>query len=223
MNEEIRARLSRLDSAAISDALDALEMSGVVVGLQSVSLPDAAIVGRVRTVQAGPRREDGAQAHIAAALVDNTEPGDVIVIANDGRTDVSCWGGLLGRAASRHGVAGVIVDGAFRDVQENAELGIAVFARASVPLSGRGRIVQHAMDDRITVAGVQVDSGDWVIADRTGIAFIRGLDLESVVSLAERIVDREAAMADEVERGSAVANVMHDSRFPRPDREEAHS
>lgn len=213
----IAERLRVLDSCAIADALDALGLPGAVVGLRGVTLPDAAICGRVRTVEAGPRIEGGAQAHIAAALVDVAEPGDVIVIANQGRLDVSCWGGLLGKAAIRRGVSGVIVDGAFRDVQENADLGLPVFARAPVAVSARGRIVQRSMDDRITVAGVEVDSGDWVVADRSGIAFVRGIDVERVVLFAEKIVSREAAMLQAVTDGQPVAAVMHDSKFPAAD------
>lgn len=216
MSGDIATRLSQLDAAALSDALDALKMTGVVPELKGITLPDAAIIGRVRTVQAGPRTADGPQAHIAAALVDEAEVGDVIVIANDGRTDVSCWGGLLGAAAVRREVSGVIVDGAFRDVQENADLGLPVFARSSVPVSARGRIVQYSMDDRIVVGGVQVDSGDWVVADRTGVVFVRGLDAERIVTFAEQIVAREAGMLEAVLAGSAVADVMHDSKFPTP-------
>ncbi|QTX04403.1 RraA family protein [Agromyces archimandritae] len=217
MIEDIPTRLARLDSAALSDALDAFGLPGAVLGLRGITLPNAAIVGRVRTVQAGPRREGGAQAHIAAALVDEAEEGDVVVIANDARTDVSCWGGLLGRAAVGRGVRGVIVDGAFRDVQENADLGLPVFARAAVPVSARGRIVQISMDDRVTIEGVHVDAGDWVVADRTGIVFVKGIDAERVIDFAERIVARESRMLEAVVAGDAVTDVMHDSRFPAID------
>lgn len=210
----IPERLRLLDSCAISDALDSLGFPGAIVGLHGVTLPDAVICGRVRTVQAAPRVADGPQAHIAAALVDEAEPGDVVVIANDGRTDVSCWGGLLGAGATRRGIVGVIIDGAFRDIQENADLGLPIFARAAVAISARGRIVQHSMDDRITVAGVEVDSGDWVIADRSGIAFIRGLDAERVIAFAEKVVARERDMLQAVVEGRSVAEVMHDSKFP---------
>lgn len=213
----IAQRLRALDSCAVSDALDALGLDGAVLGIHGVTRPDAAISGRVRTVQAGPRAEGGPQEHIAAALVDISESGDIVVIANDGRVDVSCWGGLLGKAAVGRGVAGVIVDGAVRDIAENAALGLPVFARAAVAVSARGRIVQHSMDDRITVGGVEVDSGDWVVADASGVAFIRGLDVERVVAFAETIVVRESAMLLAVAEGRRVADVMHDSRFPTPD------
>ncbi|MEV5411183.1 4-carboxy-4-hydroxy-2-oxoadipate aldolase/oxaloacetate decarboxylase [Thermopolyspora sp. NPDC052614] len=217
MTASIPQRLAALDSCAISDALDTLGLPGAVTGIHGITLPEATCFGRVRTVQAGPRTADGPQAHIAAALVDEAAESDVIVIANDGRTDVSCWGGLLGKAAVRRGVAGVIVDGAFRDVQENADLGLPVFAKAAVAVSARGRIVQHSMDERVAIGGVVVESGDWVIADRSGIAFIRSIDAERVVALAEKIAGREARMLLAVTNGSPVAEVMHDSKFPTAD------
>jgi regulator of RNase E activity RraA len=217
VTESIAARLARLDSCAISDSLDTFGLSGAVLGIHGITLPDAVVIGRVRTVQAVTREAGGPQGHIAAALVDSAEPGDVVVIANGGRTDVSCWGGLLGKAAIRGGIVGVIVDGAFRDVQENADLGLPIFARAAVAVSARGRIVQESMDDRIDIAGVEVDSGDWVVADRSGIAFIRGIDVERVVDFAETIVEREATMLASVTSGQPVAKVMHDSKFPTLD------
>ena len=62
--------------------------------------------------QGRPKAAAGPATHIASPLVAITEPGDVIVIDNHGRTDVSCWGGVLAEAAVGNGVAGVTVDGA---------------------------------------------------------------------------------------------------------------
>ncbi|MBS1698911.1 MAG: 4-carboxy-4-hydroxy-2-oxoadipate aldolase/oxaloacetate decarboxylase [Actinobacteria bacterium] len=213
MELNLRDRLSRLDTCALSDALDELGLPGAAMGLSSITLPDAAVVGRVRTVEVGPRVDGEPQAHVAAELVDIAEPGDVIVIANSGHEDVSCWGGLLGRAAALRGVAGVIVDGVFRDVAENAGWGLAVFARGAVPRSARGRVVQVAMDDRVNVCGVRVDPGDWVVADRSGVVFVQGIDAERVLDIAERIVMRESLMLTAVELGHGVTDVMHDERF----------
>jgi regulator of RNase E activity RraA len=75
----------------------------------------------------------------------------VLVIANDGRADVSCWGGLLALAARRNGIGGVVIDGACRDITETAEHGFPVFGRAGVPVSARGRIVarERAMAEAV--------------------------------------------------------------------------
>ena len=217
MSSTLRDRIAVLDSCAVSDALDTLGLPGAVTQIRGITLPEAAIFGTVRTVLAGSPETDGPKAHIAAALVDQILPGEVIVIANDGRIDVSCWGGLLGAAATGRDAAGVIVDGAFRDIQENADLGLPVFARAAVAVSARGRIVQKAMDRPVLIGGVQVASGDWVVADRSGLAFIPVADAERVIALAERIVAREADMLAAVRNGQPVLEIMHDSKFPTPE------
>lgn len=207
-------RLSALDSCAVSDALDMLGLRGAVTGLRAQWETGRVTAGRVRTVKAAPKSAAGATTHIATPLVAVAAPSDVIVIDNHGRTDVSCWGGLLAEAATQRGVAGVIVDGACRDVQESAAVGLPLYARASVPVSARGRIVQESMDEPIQIGGVAVHSGDLVVADWNGIVFVAAADAHRVLVLAERIAAREAAMAAAVRSGRNVVEVMHDSQFP---------
>lgn len=207
-------RLRGLDSCAVSDALDTLGLNGAVTGLAprwSIKEPTA---GRVRTVKAAPKSSAGPAVHIATPLVAVADTDDVVVIDNHGRTDVSCWGGLLAEAARQRGIAGVIIDGACRDVQESEAADLPLYARAAVPVSARGRIVQESMDAPIQICGVQVFSGDLVIADWNGVVFISAATAEQVITLAERIASREAAMSEAVRSGRNVAEVMHDSRFP---------
>jgi regulator of RNase E activity RraA len=211
---DLLARLRALDSCAVSDALDAYGLTGVVLGPRPVWPVDRVVAGRVRTVQAGPRRSDRPADHIGAAAVDVSGPADVLVVANGGRLDVSCWGGILSRAAVARGIAGVLVDGACRDASESGELGLPVFARAVVPTSARGRVVQYGMDEPVEFGAVTVTPGDYVIADGNGVAFVPGPDAPRVLEFAERIVAREAAMAEAVDRGQPVSEVMHDSQFP---------
>lgn len=136
------------------------------------------------------------------------------MIANGGRTDVSSWGGILTLAALGRGLGGVVIDGACRDIAESQEQGFPVFGRAVVPVSARGRIVQLGMGEPVEFAGVTVHPGDVVLADRNGVVFIPAAELDRVVTLAERIVAREVAMADAVRDGRPVTEVMHDSKFP---------
>ncbi|GAA2905838.1 regulator of RNase E activity RraA [Microbacterium keratanolyticum] len=211
---EIIAALRALDSCAISDALDTLGLPGAVTALSPMWPVGSVVAGRVRTVTAAPKAAAGPATHIATPLVAISETDDVVVIDNHGRTDVSCWGGLLAEAATQRGVAGVIVDGACRDVQESEALSLPLFARQAVPVSARGRIVQQAMDERIQIAGVSVASFDYVIADVNGVVFVAADHAARVIELAQRIAQREALMADAVRSGRDVSEVMHDSQFP---------
>ncbi|MER7797188.1 RraA family protein [Microbacterium sp. NPDC096154] len=214
---DIAGRIAALDSCALSDALDTLGMPGATLGVRPLWDVRRPVVGRARTIQAGPRRADAPAAHIAAASVDDAGSGEVLVIANDGRLDVSCWGGILALSASSRGIEGVVIDGACRDIGESEDLGFPVFGRAVVPVSARGRIVQLAKDEPVQFGGVTVRAHDWVVADRNGTVFVPAEEAERVVALAERIAAREERMAEAVRSGGRVTDVMHDSEFPSAD------
>ncbi|RGE18960.1 RraA family protein [Leucobacter sp. wl10] len=215
--QELTERLRDLDSCAVSDALDALGLRGAVLGLRELWRSEGVVAGPVRTVRAGPRESDGPADHVGAASIEAANAGEVLVIANDGRLDVSCFGGILARAASRRELAGVVIDGACRDIGESRALGFPVFGRAVLPVSARGRIVQQAEGVPIAVGEMVVRPGDLVIADENGVVFVPADRAGEVVELAERLVRREAEMAEAVERGESVVAVMHDSRFPGAD------
>lgn len=149
-----------------------------------------------------PKRHLGAGAIMAAA------PGDVIVVEHRGRADVSGWGGLLSRGAIKAGIAGVIVDGAVRDVDEAAELGLPVFARAAVPVTARGRVAEHGFDEPVTIAGIAVAPDDWVLADGSGVVFVAAARIDEVLQRAERICAREALMARDIDAGRPIGEVM---------------
>lgn len=211
---QVLERLRQLDTCALSDALDTLGLPGATTGLRPLWAAPTPVAGRARTVLAGPPRDGAPAQHIAAAAIDAAGDGDVLVIANGGRVDVSSWGGILTQAAARRGIGGVVVDGACRDIAESEEHGYPVFGRAVVPVSARGRIVQLAMEEPVDIAGVAVHPGDLVLADRNGVVFVPATEAERVLGLAERIVARESAMAEAVRAGHPVTEVMHDSRFP---------
>ncbi|HET9671983.1 MAG TPA: demethylmenaquinone methyltransferase [Actinomycetota bacterium] len=198
----------------MSDALDSLGLRGVVAGIVPL-WQGGSVAGPVRTL-ALRRLEEGETpprgSHLGARTVDAAAPGDVIVVANAGRDDSAAWGGLLSAAAQRAGVAGVVVDGACRDVDEAAELGFAVFARSVTPISARGRTVEEAIDVPVAIGGVTVETGDLVIADRSGVAFISGTAADDVLAAAERIVERERSMHAEL-RGGATVQAVLDHRY----------
>lgn len=202
-------RLAQLDACAVSDALDSLSLPGAALGLHAVSAPGR-IIGRVITVDLteanGPARR-----HLGTAAVDAATPGDVIVVAHHGRTDVSGWGGVLSAGASQRGVAGVIVDGAVRDVDQAASYGLRVYAAAVVPRTARGRVVERDWNVPVTIAGIAVSPGDYVIADSSGVVFVPQAHVNAVLTKAEAIARKEELMAARALAGEPMADVMgHD-------------
>ena len=207
-------RLGPLDTCVLSDALDHLGIPGAATGIRPMwGMPK--VVGRARTVEVVDTAASGPATgrHIATATVATAGPEDVIVIANQGRTGVSCWGDILTAAAQQRDVRGVVIDGACRDVDAIAAAGFPVYARAGVPVTARGRIAERASDAPVSFAGVTVRPRDLVVADASGVVFLPAERAEEVVSAAERLAARQEAMLAAVRAGRSVVEVMADSQF----------
>jgi 4-hydroxy-4-methyl-2-oxoglutarate aldolase len=205
--DSLTARLAALDTCAVSDALDKLGLSGAVIGIAALAGP-AKVAGRVVTTKLGAPLPGLPKRHLGAGAVMAAEPGDIIVVEHRGRIDVSGWGGLLSRGAVRRGVAAVLVDGACRDIDESRALGLAIFARAAVPVTARGRVAEHSCQEPITFGAVAVKPGDLVIADGSGIVFVDQARAEDILSTAENIHAREQRMAEAIDAGRAIGEVM---------------
>src|SRR5215831_7174578 len=207
--DALLARLAALDSCACSDALDRLGLAGVASGLRPLTVARR-VTGRVITVVLGPagNAQAGGGRHLGTAAVEAAQPGDVIVVAAGGRIDAAGWGGVLSLAATMRGVRGVIVDGACRDVDESAALGLPVYALAAVPSTARGRQAEVGWNTPVQISGIGVEPGDLVVADGSGVVFVPAGRAADVIAAAEEITAREAAMAKRLRAGESASAVL---------------
>jgi 4-hydroxy-4-methyl-2-oxoglutarate aldolase len=207
IEDEAVDRLAKLDTCAVSDALDRLGLPGAVLGIGPLwTCPRVA--GRCVTVKIKPAGLEKSKQHLCTSAIAAASSADVIVVDNGGRIDVAAWGGLLSLAAKTRQVRGVIVDGACRDIDESRELAFPVYGRAAVQVTARGRIMQQSFNEEIQCAGVQVHPGDLVIADASGAVFIPRAREADVIAQAEALARREAAMAEAIRQGRSVLEVM---------------
>src|SRR5579884_3444203 len=208
MSDPLVERLAKLDSCAVSDAMDRHGLPGACNGLPPL-WPCPRLTGRVVTVKLKPARPgEQSHRHLGTAAIEASKPGDVIVVDNGGRTYAGSWGGILSVGAKAKGVAGVVSDGACRDVDEARDLDFPVYARAGVSVTARGRLIEESFQQPIEVCGVAVKPGDLVIADWSGVIFIPADRAADVISEAEAIYDREAQMAADVRAGRPITEVM---------------
>jgi regulator of RNase E activity RraA len=201
-------RLAALDACAVSDALDKLGLTGVVTGLHRVA-SDRRICGRVVTVKLEP--DDGrpaASKHLSTTAIETAQPGDVIVVEQRTGIDAAGWGGNLSLGAKLRGIAGVVVEGPARDVDEARGYDFPVFARDHTSRTARGRIVETGTNVPIVVGDVPVAPGDYVVADGSAVVFVAARDIERVLEMAETIVATERAMVDQLRQGTPISQVM---------------
>jgi regulator of RNase E activity RraA len=205
--DESIARLAKLDTCAVSDALDRLGLKGAVLGIRPL-WPCPRIVGRAVTVKIKPAGLQKPKQHLCTPAIAAATESDVIIVDHGGRTDVAAWGGLLSLAAQIKKIRGVIVDGAARDVDESRELAFPVFGKGAVQVTARGRVMQESFNEEIECAGVQVHPGDLVIADMSGVVFIPRAREQEVLAQAEGLAAAEQRMAEAIKTGRSVVEVM---------------
>jgi regulator of RNase E activity RraA len=205
--EAIVERLAKLDTCAVSDALDSLSLKGATWGVRP-QWQCPRIVGRAVTMKIKPAGLQQPTQHLGTAPIEAAQPGDVIVIDNGGKLEFSCWGGLLALSAKLKGVSGVVIDGASRDIDEARELDFPVYARGVVPMTARGRVVQDSFNQEIQFAGVQCRPGDLIIADGSGVVIIPKEKEEEVVTAAQAIFAKEQEMAAGIRKGYSGLEVL---------------
>ncbi|WP_314196078.1 methyltransferase [uncultured Arthrobacter sp.] len=194
VDDALLARCANLPTAAFSDAM---QRFGGAVGLAPVTANNADgrtvhLVGHALTVQTRPG--DNLMVHKAADLA---TPGQVLVIDAGAQTDRAIVGGLLASYAQKRGVAGIVLDGAVRDLSELAELNIPIFARGVSHL-GPYKDGPGVIRGNIAVGGTAVCHGDLVVGDEDGIVFIPRHRAADVIAAAEAVVERERTITSAI-------------------------
>jgi regulator of RNase E activity RraA len=156
-------------------------------------VPGLAMVGRALPVHA-----TGDDNGPVARAVTVAEPGDVLVVDGAAREAVALVGGIWVRRALVRGVAGIVVDGCVRDLDELVELGLPVYAIGGNPVPPSKVDVRDPVDE-VRCGGVQVRRGDVVTGDRDGVVVIAAGEWERIAAAAREAGEREA----EIVRGIA--------------------
>lgn len=130
-------------------------------------------------------------------------PGDVIVIDGQGSCNNALWGDHRSLICKRLGLAGVVMDGAFRDIEENEEIGFPIYARA-VTCGSSTKNSNGEVNVPISCGGVMVRPGDIIVGDRNGVCVIPPEFAEQVIAGAQEKADKMNALKEEIARTGKV-------------------
>lgn len=162
-----------------------------------------ALIGRALTVRCAP---DDIGAVVRALEI--ARIGDVLVIAAQGHRRSAMIGGILGGCLRSRGGAGLICDGAVRDVAELAAWrDFSVFARCITP---RGPIsfVHGEVNVPVEFGGRQISAGDLVIGDDDGLVSLTPQEAASMIEAAEEKLELEAHWRKRLAAGMSVAEAL---------------
>jgi len=161
------------------------------------------IVGRARTVRM-PRGD----ATMSRPAIQSIQPGEILVIDQDGDDQVSCWGEMTSLAAKMKGAVGVIIDGSATDWAEIRVQEMPTFARAVVARVGhRLERPDGALQIPVSVGGVIVNPGDLVVADDNGIVVLSAERAEELYEISRAAEDRAPFVRRWLEAGGDLAEL----------------
>jgi len=184
-----------------------MHRGGVLSELHSIVLGKH-MVGRAVTVRTYPG--DWAK---PVEAIDKAQPGDVIVIDAGGRTP-AVWGELATESCLQRKLAGVVIDGAIRDVDAIRALGFPAFARLSCPNAwepkGFGEI-----GTPITVGGQRIAAGDWIIGDDSGVVAVPSERAVEIANRALDVLEMENRVRGEIRAGRTLSQVIELYRWEK--------
>lgn len=155
--------LAAYPPALIGDVRNRLDMMSADIRCLT---PNTRLAGAILPIQVW----EGDNLAIHRGL-DEAKPGDVLVISGNGVTNRSVFGGILAEICLSKGVHGVIIDGAVRDIEEINDMGLALYAKATVP-AGPSKNGPGAVGKPVACGNVVCNPGDIVIGDHDGIVVI---------------------------------------------------
>ncbi|OGS42520.1 MAG: bifunctional hexulose-6-phosphate synthase/ribonuclease regulator [Euryarchaeota archaeon RBG_16_62_10] len=180
---------------------DAQHKKGAMKGIHPRVAHGIKMVGRALTVHT----VNGDWAKPVEAI-DKARPGDVIVI-DAGSGDIAVWGELASWSCKTKGVAGVVIDGAARDIDSIVEMQFPCFSRHIASNAGEPK-GYGGIGHEITCGGVTVRSGDWIIGDESGVVVVPQEHAVEVANRALDVLERENRLREEIKKGGTLSSAL---------------
>ncbi len=193
---EIMDTFMKASTGNVADAVD--EATGVRGFMTRDMKPvfKAKVIGPAVTVfmQRALRTDKRDWPNLQIQTLDDAPPGSVMVEVLEDGLDTAGVGNLMATTAKVRGLAGMVIDGGARDVEELEEIGFPIWSRSQTPATSVGRYVPVARNAPVTCAGVLVRPGDWIVGDSTGVVVVPKASLSLVLKLLRQYDDKETKM-----------------------------
>ena len=202
-------RAAKLDTTALSDALDRLGIPGQCLGIKPLDYRFR-LAGRAFTILYGPASFPPGT---VGDFIDDVPKGSVIVIDNGGRENATVWGDILTMVAHRRAIAGTVIDGACRDTNLSRELGYPIFSRSYSMRTGKDRVQVEAMNGPVNIGDARIIAGDILRGDADGVIAIPQTHENEVLTVAEEIDGVEEKIRQAVLDGMTLADARRQHKY----------
>jgi 4-hydroxy-4-methyl-2-oxoglutarate aldolase len=186
------ATLAQLGVATVHEAAG---RTGVIDIELTQVVPGSRVAGPARIALCAPA--DNTMVH---AVIAHARPGDILVLTSEEPGPVALVGELLATQAQAQGVAGILVDGAVRDLDELAAIGLPIWARF-VRAQGATKGDVGELDVAVTIGGTEIRPGDLVVLDCDGAMALPQERIDEVLPLALERAERERDLRERYAQG----------------------
>jgi 4-hydroxy-4-methyl-2-oxoglutarate aldolase len=193
MNESDLNELARYGVATVYEAAG---RTGLIdIPLVQI-IPGSRVAGPARTVLCG--QGDNLMVH---AVLEQVQPGEVLVLTMPKPERVALIGELLATQALVRQVAGILVYAAVRDTEELQSLGLPIWARW-IHVRGATKTSVGRINRQVTVGGTAITPGDIVLLDADGAVAIAAWRASAILEAARVRAHHETALRAQLQAGA---------------------
>ena len=207
---EIMDTFGKASTGNVADAVD--EATGVRGFMSRDMKPvfKAKVIGQAVTVfmQRALRTDKRDWPNLQIQTLDDAPPGSVMVEVLEDGLETAGVGNLMATTAKVRGLAGMVIDGGARDIEELEEIGFPVWSRSQTPSTSVGRYVPVARNVPVTCGGVLVRPGDWIVGDMTGVVVVPQSSLPQVLKLLRQYDDKETKMIPLIKENKSMGKAL---------------
>lgn len=202
---QIKSVLRKVSTANLSDAM---HRGGQLDGFIRIGGGNKKMMGQILTVRTYPG--DWAK---PVEAIDRAEKGNVILI-DAGGVGPAVWGELATHSAVQKGLAGVVINGAIRDVEEIQRLGFIAYAKVITPSAGEPRGFGE-IGVPLKIDGKNIFTGDWILGDQDGLVVMPRARAVEVANRAMDVLERENRIREEIKEGGTLSSVVELLRWEK--------
>jgi 3-hexulose-6-phosphate synthase/6-phospho-3-hexuloisomerase len=194
-----------LAKTSAADVTEALHNTGELAGIKPI-VHGVKMVGRALTVWTYPG--DWSK---PVEAIDVAGEGQVIVI-DAGGMPPAVWGEKATKSCLQRKLAGVVINGAIRDVANIRQMKFPAFAKLITPTAGEPK-GQGMIGVPIKIGGQYIRTGDWIVGDDDGVVVIAQEKAVDIANRAQVVVEREDREMTEIDQGSTLGKVSELMRW----------
>lgn len=158
-------------------------------------VPGSRISGPARTVQCG--QDDNLMVH---AVLDQVQPGEVLVLTMPQPAPIALVGELLATQALVHKVAAMLIDAAVRDTEELKALGLPIWARW-IRVRGATKKIVGTINQPVIIGGAAITPGDIIVLDADGAVVVPTDRAAQVLQASQEREEHEAILRGKLQQG----------------------